>query len=120
MAKKVPPSVRAGLKKAVRGELRDPQVAELVAHFFTAAGGTKAVALLLYQEFTAARPGSITRQRILDMILRGVRFANEKQGVRDDLGLLAEEDLARELEDVIGGLPDDDAAGQAGQPARPA
>ena len=95
--KKVPEIV----KQAIRGGIKEPQLAEIAAHFFQRAGGARAVARLLYEEFTAARPGSIIRQRILDMILRVTKFANEKSVKPDDLGLLNDDDLETELTEAI-------------------
>ena len=103
----VPRRVRVGLRRAVVGGITDPQLAELVCCFFEEAGGTRAVAKLLYREFKAAKPGTLTRQRILDMILRGMKFANEKNPGRNDLGVLTDDDLTRELESVVSRLSAD-------------
>lgn len=95
--KHVPPSV----KEAIRGGLKEPQLAEIAAYFFEAAGGTRAVSRLLFDEFTAASPGSMTRQRILDLVLRATKFGNERNKAGGDLGILSEEDLQSMLHEMV-------------------
>src|SRR5262249_30212549 len=70
-----PQNVRGKVKTAIsRGpRLREPQLAELAGHFFRVAGGPRQVAQMLYDEFMHGRPGSLVRQRILDMVLRAVK-----------------------------------------------
>src|SRR5215471_19154618 len=94
---RVPPAV----KVAIRKELKEPSLADLVSHFFHVAGGPKQVAKMLYEEFVAAREGSLIRQRILDMMLRATRAVNDKSGAGSDLGLLTAEDLDRELAELM-------------------
>ena len=66
--KRVPKGIQQALKRqAIKGEIRQPDLAKLVAHFFKNAGGEGAVAKMLYDEFVAAPPGGIARQRIMDM-----------------------------------------------------
>lgn len=92
----------AMLGEAVKGRVSEPRLAEVSSHFFNLAGGPKMVAKLLYEEFVASKAGSITRQRILDMILRMTKFANERSGADlDDLSQLSETDLATVLKDAI-------------------
>lgn len=100
--KRVPKGIQQALKRqAIKGEIRQPDLAKLVAHFFKNAGGEGAVAKMLYDEFVAAPPGGIARQRIMDMILRGLKWANESEAPQDDLGILTEDDLERELDQLI-------------------
>ncbi len=96
---KRPTEVPDKIKKALTGDLKDPQVREIAAHFFHIAGGPKAVALLLYQEFEASKPGSLMRQRILQLVLNATKYANEQagRGPLDELGLLSEQDIEREI-----------------------
>jgi hypothetical protein len=100
-------NVPASVKEAIRGRLKDPQLAEVAAHFFAHAGGPRQVSKMLFDEFVAAKQGSVVRQRILDMILRVTRFANEKNAPRDDLGMLTEDDLQREFEAAMAEIPED-------------
>lgn len=93
------------LQKAVHGEISDPQLAELVSHFFSIAGGPRQVARMLWDEYQVAKAGSLIRNRILDMILRVTRYANEKAPPVNDLGMLSEKDLDQEIESLISQLP---------------
>jgi len=94
---KVPDRVR----RAIAGDDRDPQLAELVNWFFKVAGGPRQVARLMYEEYAAARPGSLIRQRLLETILRALRVVNEKEAPAAELGLLTEEDLAAEAAELL-------------------
>lgn len=89
-------TAKARITAALKGNFQEPQLAELAAHFFHAAGGMEKMAKLLYQEFLGAKEGGLMRQRILNMVLMAVKFANERNPGHDDLGLLSEEDLERE------------------------
>lgn len=122
---KISADVKAALKrKAVKGDIKSPDLACLVSHFFDHAGGERAVAKMLYDEFSEAKQGSIVRQRILDLILRSTKYANEQAPPVDDLGLLTEADLEAEFEhlvDEIGSLDEreeqEDSQASAGAPA---
>lgn len=102
--REVPASVKKVMRAATRGETLDPQLADLASHFFHQAGGPRAVAQLLYKEYLRAREGSVVRQRILEMVLRCVRFANEQNPRRANLEDLDDADLDRELERLVGEL----------------
>lgn len=85
----------------VEQKVEDPRYEDLAAHFFAAAGGTAAVAKLLHDEFMAAKPGGMLRQRILDMVLRSAKYGSEKAAPLDP-GMLDDQDLERELLDLLG------------------
>lgn len=107
---KVPMHVREALKEqAVRGKVKEPDLAKLVHHFFDICGGERSVASLLYGEFTAAAEGSQTRQRIMDLILRCLAKTSENKK-EEDLEGLTEEQLAQQLEDLIGDAIDASSA----------
>ena len=119
---KVPPHIQEALRQqAVKGEIKQPDLARLTAAFFERAGGERNVANFLYEEFAASPPGGIVRQRILDMILRHLKWVNEKNAPVDDLGTLSDEDLDRELAQLIEVVGGENVNQQApGQPAGPA
>lgn len=105
--KHLPKVVKAALRRqTVTGEIRQPDLAKLVTHFFHQAGGEREVAKMLYREFVDAQEGSIVRQRILDMVLRALKFTNEQDPPEDDLGILSDADLDRELNEIVGELSD--------------
>lgn len=93
--------VPASVKRAIKGDFKQPNLAELAAAFFEAAGGTRTVARLLYDEFSAADAGSLMRQRILEMILRVTKAADDKMTGPRELGILSEEDLLAEAQEII-------------------
>ena len=89
------------LRQAAAAPAAAPRLGDLASHFFESAGGPRAVAQMLYDEFAAARPGSLIRQRILDLVLKCVRFEHETNPRPTDLAGLSEADLNRELVDVL-------------------
>ena len=89
------------VQQAINGELSNPQLAEVSAHFFQIAGGTREIARMLYLEYQNAKDGSLLRQRVLEMILRVARFANEQQAPAADLALLSDEDLEKNACDLL-------------------
>lgn len=96
--KRVPSSVLCELRQAViKGITRAPKISELVQHFFDLAGGERAVAKMLLDEYRSEKCSAHVRSRILDVILRSLQFANARETPRDDLGNLSEEDLETEL-----------------------
>lgn len=97
--------VPASVARAISGETRDPHLAEVVVHFVTAAGGPQRVSLMMLEEWRAAKPGSIIRQRIMESILRWMKWSNERHGALSDLGNLSSEDLEREAKRLLGGFP---------------
>lgn len=92
---------RSRLLSLLEKEVEGPRYEDLSAHFFSAAGGTRAIAKMLYDEFTAARQGSMIRQRILDMVLRSAKYASEKSPAVD-VGMMTDADLEAELEALVG------------------
>ena len=81
--------------QAARECVKDPQVSEMASHFIHLVGGTQGFARKMLTEYNAAKAGSVARMRILDLILRATKFANEAAGFAKDLGLLSEQDLER-------------------------
>lgn len=85
------------LAAVVRGQARDPRLAEVAYHFVALCGGPKGFADILQQEFKKADAGSVVRQRIMDMVLRSLKIANDQTPATSDLSQLTDEDLEREL-----------------------
>jgi hypothetical protein len=101
--KTVPAIVKTALKDVLSGKqgTRSPHLSELAQHFTELVGGPRALAKLLRDEFYGAPSGGMVRMRILDIIFRATKIANEKNGPAD-LGGLSDADLQRELDQVIG------------------
>jgi len=96
--KRVPSTVLRELRQGVvKGGSRAPKISELVQHFFDLAGGERAVAKMLIDEYRSDKCSPNVRSRILDMILKSLQFANSRENGPDDLGNLSEEDIEREL-----------------------
>lgn len=91
----------------VQKDRPDPRLAEVAYHFIHLANGPKGFAKELYQEFKKAKSGSVTRQRIMDMILRSLKIANDQDPKTSDLSILSQEDIDRELHDLIGKVDTD-------------
>lgn len=98
-------SVPEQLKKALAKKERGASLAKIFDFFVEACGGERDFALLMKQEYHSAKAGSFIRQRIFQMLLQTGKFANERQGPEDDLGLLTEEDLALHAADLVQQLP---------------
>lgn len=103
MGEKLPGAIRHALDKVLKkgGNKRGPELpalAEAIEHFIGFAGGTQAFAKMLWDEWLTQKPGSIARQRILELITRTWRMSEIRAGGNEDLGLLSEEDLERELD----------------------
>lgn len=82
---------------------RPPTLEEFLELFFTAAGGAKAVAAMLFTEFHAARPGSLLRTRVLEMVVRAMKHTEGKDKTVE-MGLLSDDDLDREVEQRLESL----------------
>jgi hypothetical protein len=101
MPRKKPMKLSATVKAAVKGEKIEPQVAELVAEFVRIAGGTKGVAMMLFDAFNAPKTSAMQKHRILQLIIYGMKFANVTRGSGPSLGLVTDEDLEREAGELI-------------------
>jgi hypothetical protein len=88
---KLTESLKDGMKT------RDVRVSELLAHFLDEVGGPKKVASMLAEEFKKSPPGGVVRQRILDMILRMTKMAQDAAPQLDDLSLISDADINREV-----------------------
>lgn len=77
-----------------------PDLAALAHHFFAEAGGVQAVGKILHDEFMSAKAGSLARARILDVVLRITKAAQDKDGT-DDLGMVSYADLKAKLKEFF-------------------
>lgn len=88
-------------KESLSGAAPAPTTEGLVIEFMRQAGGSKRFAKMLYHEFTAATPGSITRQRILEAIMRGMAKIDADRNPLANLGHLSDADLDRLIEEKM-------------------
>src|SRR5262245_57838514 len=94
--------VQKGIKKKTEkanGQL--PHLSELAEHFVNIAGGPQAMAKMLFVEWNAAKPGSLVRSRILDLVTRVWKFSTDSLRGAGDLGILSEDDIDRLLDDKL-------------------
>ena len=90
-----------------------PSTAAFLDHWFALCGGPAQFALDLRKEYLAAPSGSQIRQRIIEVVMRGMNLTDKKEGASDDMGLLTDDDLFRMMK-VVGSriLADDTAKGK--------
>src|SRR5262245_65541952 len=102
--RKLSPGVRRALGASA---VNVPQVGELIAHFMALAGGPRALAKMLMQEFLAAKTGSHTRTRLLETVLKMLATANAQLGGGlEEIDLIGTDDLEAEAARLIEGMPD--------------
>lgn len=114
---------RQQVRRLIRGEITQPDLRDLSAHFAQLVGGARALAKMLLHEFHSAKEGSMTRAKILDMVLWIMKTAADKEGPVKDTDLLTEEDLAKEAWEVLGeddGAVEQPGGGGADSPPQPA
>lgn len=91
----------------------------VVEHFIQSVGGEAAFGKLLHDEFTASAPGSMTRQRILELIIRQKDRSEQRNHV-EDLGEVSTADLERmadaQMVKIMGKVADEDAPKTEEQP----
>jgi hypothetical protein len=73
----------------------DPQLSELLTHFYEIAGGPRAVAKIIHEELNKCKNDARLRAQLLRLILFSTKQLNALQGTKDDLGLLSEDDLEK-------------------------
>lgn len=79
------------LKKQSR--VRIPHVADISASFIAAMGGAVAFGAQLVTDYNEAMPGSMTRAKIIDLVLRGLKGEHDEV----DISKLGAQDLHRIL-----------------------
>jgi hypothetical protein len=119
MATKPGDRIRADANKLLNLAIghRPPTVEEFLEHFFRAAGGPKLVAKMLFTEFQSAKPGSMLRTRVLEMVVRALRY-NEGKDKTVEMGLLSDDDLDDMIDQKMNNLAARDDVKQLG-PAQP-
>lgn len=94
---KVTPPPAERLRKLVENPPPRPSLQAFLDHWFAVRGGPAQFALDLCQEFDAAEPGSLVRSQITQLVLRSMKVADAKEGALDELGLISDADLERQL-----------------------
>lgn len=91
----------ADLLGQVGSKKRTQMLGEIFDRFYEKVGGPVAFADLLFTEFNAAQPGSLTRQRILDVVLKTTKVLDERAEAASTLDGMSEEDLKREFRSIL-------------------
>lgn len=94
-------------KGVVDEHVRQPNLGELAQHFFHIAGGEKAIAKMLLDEYRNPNTSPMVRSKIMQVMLAHLKWLNEKTGVVDDMQNLTDEDIKRELNLHIAAVSDD-------------
>jgi hypothetical protein len=97
----IPDEARDLLVKMAESRDNLPHLSELLEHFIRFAGGPQALAKMLWDETRASPAGGVVRQRNLDMVTRMWRQVAAGTARSDDLGLISEADIERELASTI-------------------
>lgn len=98
----VAPEVRKLLSKEI-GFDSSSLLASIVEHW----GGPQALAASLYQDYRAAKPGTMTRQRIIELISRlTVQVTNHGMAQAKDPSNLSDEELLEEAELILKAVSD--------------
>ena len=99
MSKKQIPVRPAVDLKTVRQALsgKNPDLSRIVFSVFHQLGGEDEFAKFLVEELQGSKPNGMVRARILDLMLRMMTIVTAKEPPKQDLGLVTEEDLERDL-----------------------
>lgn len=73
-----------------------PDLKAIICAFMRLAGGAEGIARMLRREYKQAKPGSMIRSLILQMILNGSKAISAKQQSRDE-SMLTDEDIEKEV-----------------------
>lgn len=99
MPKKKP--LPASVRDKILAEVDLPQVMELAGYFAEAMGGPKALAYKMAREFDLAGEGSVTRQRILQMMLGTFAAASAMMPQAPEAGGMTDDELERECRALL-------------------
>ena len=87
----------------VTSETPDVSLVEFTQALLSQFGGPELYAKRVFEEFNYAQPGSVARQKALDMVGQLVfRVANIQKDATNDLSLASEEELGEMMEAMLG------------------
>ena len=93
--RKIPQIDLKAVRKAISG--RNPDLKQIVNSMFHQIGGEDEFAKILVEELQGSKPNGMVRARILDIMLQMMKQVDAKEGPRQDLGLVSEDDIERDL-----------------------
>lgn len=91
--------LNASIAKAIKGA-EFPDLKAILCQYMRIAGGAAGIAKMLKREYNAAKPGSMLRAMILQMILQGAKALTHKESAKDT-SLLTDDDLERETQELL-------------------
>ncbi len=103
------PQVPAAVEAAISGDLGEARVADIVDHFMRLAGGPTAIARMMYDVYSDKDATAMTKQRIMDTVLKGLKFREEMRGPREPDALATDADLVREAVRLLRRAAEEDA-----------
>jgi hypothetical protein len=80
-----------------------PDLKAILCQVVKRMGGPKGIAKIMLQEFETAKPGSMQRAMLLQMVMQGAKSVSAKENARD-IGLISDDDLETEMLRLIGKL----------------
>lgn len=80
-----------------------PDLKSIICAFTRLAGGASGVAGMLMREYKDAKPGTMIRSMILQMILQGSKAVAAKESSRD-ASMISDEDLDKEVKTILGNV----------------
>lgn len=96
------------LAVALSGAMRDaimPDLKSIICAFTRRAGGADGIASMLLKEYRSAKPGTMIRAMVLQMILQGSKAVSAKEQSRD-ASMISDEDLEKEVAAIMKSVPD--------------
>ena len=81
-----------------------PDLKSIICAFTRRAGGADGIAKMLLREYRDAKPGTMIRAMVLQMILQGSKAVSAKEQSRD-ASMISDEDLQKELEAIMSQVP---------------
>ncbi len=96
----VPDHILKDMEESVRGKFnaKEPRLSDIAQHFFSLAGGAKGVATLLWKQILDPRTPAFVRARIVDLIMKAMKFHEDKNPPVEDTGLLTDDELQAEID----------------------
>jgi len=78
-----------------------PDLKAIICAFTRRVGGADGVARMLMREYRDAKPGSMIRSMILQMILQGSKVISAKEKGKEGLDMVSDEDVNKEIDRLI-------------------
>jgi hypothetical protein len=95
--------IREFVKELSKKASRAPHIAEVVEHVIRTWGGPEKFAISVHDEFHNAKPGSMTRARMLDSMMRLMQVLSAQSGSpADEAGLLTDAELEEAARSILG------------------